>query len=141
MVKFVDLFLKFMFIGMIVLSLFSFIVLFQSENRVSNQFADDDLINSTFSDLTTDLEGLESRSQKVKDAFESEKPKGLISLILFSIPAAGKTFNSMVVGVFNLLIKLPIVFLGLPPSIVSVLSSVLIIIIVLGLWAVYKLGG
>ena len=51
MVSFLELFVKYMFVGLIVLALFSFIVLFQSENNVANSFADHELINSTFNDL------------------------------------------------------------------------------------------
>ncbi len=142
MVKFIDLFFKFMFIGLVVLSLFSFIVLFQSENNVSNQFADNDLINSTFTDLQTNLGGFEDDSQRIKDAFDKENPvAGFGSLLFFSIPAAGRTFNGMIITVFNILVALPVVFLGLDPIMVSVISTVLIIVIILGLWAVYKLGG
>ena len=140
--SFLDLFLKFMFIGVIVLSLFSFIVLFQSENRVSNQFADNALINSTFSNLTLKLQGLESETQTQKDLFETEDPKlGFGSLILKSIVSSGKTFNSMIVGVLNIIIILPVVFLGLDKTIVVIIMTVLGILIIFGLWSAYKLGG
>ena len=142
MARFLDLFLKFMFIGVIVLSLFSFIVLFQSENRVSNQFVDNALINSTFSNLTIKLQGLESQTQTQKDLFETEDPKtGFGSLILKSIVSSGKTFNSIIVGVFNIIIILPVVFLGLDKIIVSIIMTVLGILIIFGLWSAYKLGG
>ena len=47
----------------------------------------------------------------------------------------------MIVGVINILITLPVVFLGLDKIVVSILMTVLGIIIIFGLWAVYKLGG
>ena len=142
MVNFLELFVKFMFIGLIVLSLFSFIFLFQSENNVSDQFADNELINSTFNDLKTNLEVLEGETQTQKDLFETEDPKlGLGSLILKSIVSSGKTFNSMIVGVFNIIFTLPVVFLGLDPVISSIIMTVLGIIIIFTLWTVYKLGG
>ncbi|KKM14617.1 hypothetical protein LCGC14_1704330 [marine sediment metagenome] len=142
MVGFLELFMKYMFVGLVVLSLFSFIVLFQSENTVSDQFADNELINSTFNDLKTNLAGLESQTQTQKDLFEKEDPKtGFGSLILKSIVSSGKTFNSMIVGVLNIILTLPVVFLGLDKIVVSVLMSVLGVIIIFGLWAVYKLGG
>jgi len=141
-VGFLELFMKYMFVGLVVLSLFSFIVLFQSENTVSDQFADNELINSTFNDLKTNLAGLESQTQTQKDLFEKEDPKtGFGSLILKSIVSSGKTFNSMIVGVLNIILTLPVVFLGLDKIVVSVLMSVLGVIIIFGLWAVYKLGG
>ncbi len=140
--SFLELFVKYMFVGLIVLSLFSFIILFQSENNVADPFVDNELINSTFNDLRTNLEGLEGQTQTQKDLFETEDPKtGFGSLILKSIVSSGKTFNSMIVGVLNILITLPVVFLGLDRVVVSVLMTVLGIIIIFGLWTVYKLGG
>ena len=142
MVAFLDLFMKFMFIGMVILSLFSFIVLFQSENNVSDPFAENDLINSTFSDLTTKIGELEGQTQDQKDLFEKEPPLvGFGSLILKTIVSSGNVFNSMIVGVFNIIFILPVVFLGLDKLVVSAIMTVLGIIIVFGLWSVYKLGG
>jgi len=142
MATFLELFMKYMFVGVIVLSLFSFIVLFQSENAVSDAFADNELINSTFNDLKTNLGGLEAQTQVQKDLFETEDPKtGFGSLILKSIVSSGKVFNSMIVGVINILITLPVVFLGLDKLIVSIIMTVLGILIIFGLWTVYKLGG
>lgn len=142
MVGFLDLFIKFMFIGMVVLSLFSFIVLFQAENAVSDPFANNEVINSTFNDLTTRIGSLEGQTQEQKDLFEKEPPLvGFGSLILKTIVSSGNVFNSMIVGVFNILFILPVVFLGLDKLVVSVIMTVLGIVIIFGLWAVYKLGG
>ena len=42
---------------------------------------------------------------------------------------------------FNLLIKLPTIVFGLDPVISAVLSTIIIISFILGLWVLYKLGG
>ena len=140
--NFLEFFMKYMLVGLVILSTFSFIVLFQAENEVTDQFGDNSFINSTFNDLKTNLGGLQADTQVQKDLFETEDPKlGFGSLILKSIVSSGKTFNSMIVGVLNILFILPVVFLGLDPIVVSVLMTVLGIIIIFGLWAVYKLGG
>ena len=142
MAKFIKLFFSFMFIGIIVLSLFSFIVNFQEENNVEDKFVDDLLINRTYENLKLDLGGLSDESQAQKTLFESENPtSGFGTILLFSIVSAGKIFNGMVIGLFNTLIALPVIFLGLDPIILSVISTMLIITILFGLWVVYKLGG
>lgn len=140
--NFLELFVKYMFMGIVVLSLFSFIVLFQAENEVENEFADNDLINSTFSELKENIGSLEGQTQAQKDLFETEPPKvGFGSLILKTIVSSGNVFNSMIVGIINIIIKLPVVFLGVDSVVISALMTVLGIIVVFGLWAVYKLGG
>lgn len=142
MAKFYDLFLNFMLLGLIVFSLLAFAVSLQSETNLENQFIDNSLMNDTYSTLRTDLEGLRSSSQSQKTLFESENPTvGFGTILLFSIVSSGKVFNGMMIGVFNLLIKLPVVFLGLDPVVVSVISTMLILTIIIGLWIIYKLGG
>ena len=140
--QFQRVFIGFMIIGLIVYGMFSFITTLQEENNIDNKFIDNSLINQTFSGLKTNLTDYGDQGQSQKTLFESENPTaGLGTILLFSIVSAGKIFNGMVISTFNLLIKLPVVFLGLDPIIVSVLSTILIITIIMGLWIVYKLGG
>jgi len=142
MAKFYDLFMNFMLVGLVVLSMFAFSVFFQEENNVQNKFIENSLMNNTYYKLKTDLGDLRDKSQAQKTLFESENPTGGFgTILLFSIVSTGKVFNGMIVGVFNTLIKLPIVFLGLDPIIVSVLSTMLILTIIIGLWIIYKSGG
>ena len=142
MVKFYDLFINMMYVGLVILSMFAFGVSFQEENNVDNQFIENSLMNDTYFNLTKNLGGLSDKSQAQKTLFESENPTGGFgTILLFSIVSTGKVFNGMVVGVFNTIIKLPVVFLGLDSTIVSVISTMLILTIIIGLWIVYKLGG
>ena len=142
MAKFYDLFINFMLIGLIILSMFAFGIFFQQDNSVEEPFIDNSLMNETYSQLQTDLGGLRDQSQAQKTLFESENPtSGFGTILLFSIVSTGKVFNSMIIGTFNTLIKLPVVILGLDPVIISVLSTMLILTIIIGLWIVYKLGG
>ncbi len=142
MVKFLDLFTKFVIMGLVVISMFTFTAFFQSENNIDNKFIDNSLMNETFNSLRTKITGFRDISQDQKNLFESENPtRGFGTILLFSIVSAGKVFNGMLVGIFNILIKLPVVVLGLDPVVVSALSTILILTIIIGLWIVYKLGG
>ena len=141
MAKFYELFINFMLVGLVVLSLFAFGSFFQSDNNIENQFMENTLMNDTYGSLRTDLGGLRDKSQAQKTLFESENPtSGFGTILLFSIVSTGKVFNGMIIGTFNTLIKLPVVFLGLDPIIVSIISTMLILTIIIGLWVVYKLG-
>lgn len=142
MAQFYKLFINFMFVGLVVFSMFAFGVFFQEENNAEKPFVENSLMNQTYNSLRTDLVGLRSKSQAQKTLFESENPTGGFgTILLFSIVSTGKVFNGMIIGTFNTLIKLPVVFLGLDPVIISVLSTMLIITIIIGLWIMYKLGG
>ncbi len=142
MAQFEKTFMNFMIIGLLIVGLLAFIIILQNDNSISDKFIDNEIINETYAGLSEDLEGLRGQSQAQKTLFESENPTaGFGTILLFSIVSAGKVFNGMIISLFNTLIKLPVVFLGLDPVIVSVLSAMLILGIILGLWAVYKLGG
>lgn len=142
MTKFLDLFTNFMLIGLVVLSMFAFGVFFQEENNIDDQFIENPLMNETYSKLKSDLGDLRGQGQAQKTLFESENPTGGFgTILLFSIVSTGKVFNGMIIGLFNTLIKLPVTFLGLDPIIVSVLATMLILTIIIGLWIMYKLGG
>lgn len=142
MVKFMDLFSNFMFVGLIVFSLFAFTIFFQEENKVDDQFIENSLMSDTYANLNSSLASLRGQSQAQKTLFESENPtSGFGTILLFSIVSTGKVFNGMIIGLFNTLIKLPVTFLGIDPIVVSVLSTILILTIITGLWIMYKLGG
>lgn len=142
MVKFSALFISFMLIGVIIYGLFSFIDLSQEQNNIENKFVDDPLINKTYKNLETDLSSLSEQSQAQKTLFESENPtSGFGTILIFSIVSAGKIFNGMMIGLFNTLINLPTIVLGIDPIIISVINTILIITIIIGLWVLYKLGG
>ena len=142
MAKFYDLFMNWMFVGLVVVALLSFGVLYQEDNDADNKFIEDSLMNETYTSLRTDLGELRDQSQAQKTLFESENPtSGFGTILLFSIVSTGKVFNSMIIGVFNTIIKLPTVVLGLDPIILSVIGTMLILTIIIGLWIVYKLGG
>lgn len=142
MARFYDLFINWMLIGLFVVALFSFGVLYQEDNEVENKFIENSLMNETYGSLRTNLGELRDESQAQKTLFESENPtSGFGTILLFSIVSTGKVFNSMIIGTFNTLIKLPTVVLGIDPIILSVLGTMLILTIIIGLWIVYKLGG
>ena len=141
MVEFRDLFNKMIFVGLFIFAMFMATVMFQDESRNEELFRDDPIINDTLGNLSSQLEVLSNESQAQKELFESDSNAGIGFLLFGSIISAGKVFNSMIVGVSNALIKLPVAVLGFDPIIASVLVTILIVTIIIGLWRVYKVGG
>ncbi len=142
MAKFYELFINWMLIGLVIVSFLAFGVFYQEDNNVENEFIENSLMNQTYSSLKTNLGGLRDTSQAQKTLFESENPtSGFGTILLFSIVSSGKVFNGMIISTFNTLIKLPTVILGVDPIILSVIGTMLILTIIIGLWIVYKLGG
>ncbi len=142
MVKFEDLFVNYALAGLLVLSIFFFCITLQLDNNAKEIITDNTLLNESFGELQEDLSGMRSISQTQRELFEEEKPTtGFGTLVLFSIVSSGKVFTGMTIGTFNVLIKLPMVLFGIDPIISSVLSTILVVVIILGLWYLYKLGG
>lgn len=142
MVKFFELFVSFAIIGLAIFSIFQFGIDLQSESNVTDKFIDNTVINTVYVDLGSNLGNLRENATKQKQLFESESPtSGFGSILLFSILSAGKVFNGMIIGIFNIIIVLPATFLGVNEIVISVIATILILAIILGLWSVYKLGG
>jgi hypothetical protein len=142
MANFQDLFINMAFIGLIVFSLFAFTIIVQEDNDAPQKIVDNSLINNTYTGLRTDLEGFQESSQAQKLLFEREQPTlGFGTLLFYSVISAGKVFNGMIGVIFNSVIKLPVVILGLDPVLVSVITTILVLVIIVGLWIIYKVGG
>lgn len=142
MAEFKDMTINFLLMGLVIFSIFAFIVGIQEENNVRDKFIDNSFINSTYGTLRTDLLNFQNQSQAQKLLFEREQPTlGFGTLLFYSIISSGKVFNSMVGAVFNTAIKLPVVILGIDPVILSVIATIVILSIIIGLWIIYKVGG
>ncbi len=142
MVKFESLFVSFALAALLIISIFSFGIIVQEDNDADEKIIDVPILNNTFNSLKSDLNNSQPKSQNQLNIFETEEPKaGFGSLLFFSIVSSGKTFTGIVIGTFNLLIKLPTIVFGLDPVISAVLSTIIIISFILGLWVLYKLGG
>ena len=139
--SFRETFITFALIGIFVLASISFIVKTQTDNEVTNTILENDVINSTYVDLETNLNSSRGVVQKQKDSFESENPeRGFGSLIIFSIVGVGKTFAGMTLGVYNIFIVLPSEVLGIPRIVVGVFTAILVVSLILLVWRVYRSG-
>lgn len=141
MAEFTDLFKNMMWIGLIVFSVMAWGNLFQQENNVAveDQFTNNTLIGSSFGQLNSQLASARNSSQSQKVLFETENPTaGFGTFLLYSVLSAGRVFNSIIVGIFNIFTSLPVVVLGLDPIVVSIFSTLLVVAIIFGLWEAYK---
>jgi len=137
-----NLFTLFALIGLLIFGLISFGYNFQQENDMVNTIRDDDRINKTYIDLNSSLSDFRNKAELRKGSFENESAtESSGSLILFTITSAGKVFTGMITGVYNVLIVLPALILGIDPIIISVFTALLLVTLVLSLWRLYRQGG
>ncbi len=140
--KFEELFISFALGTLLIVSLFAFGFTLQTDNNADETLRNNSLLNSSFGQLQDNLGGMRDQSQTQRELFEEETPTaGFGSLILFSIVSSGKVFTGITIGAFNILIKLPMVLFGVDPIVSSVLSTILIVVLLIGAWVLIKLGG
>lgn len=133
--------INFILIGVLVFSLISFIVIIQNENSVENGILENELINSTFNQLSEELNSSGGDSQTQRESFEAEIPeRGFGSLIIFTIVGVTQNFMSVIITIFNILIVLPAQIIGVSPIVISALGSILIVSLIMLAWRVYRLG-
>ena len=139
--SFRELFIQFSLISLFVFSTIGFVANFQAENGASSSILDNELINSTFGDLADSISEQQDSANSSQEAFDADIPApGFGSLIIFAIVGVAQTFTSLIAGVWNILIILPLSFLGLPSAVANVLGSILSVTLIFLAWRVYRVG-
>ena len=142
MANFQKLFINFALIGIVIFGILSFGVGLQRDNNANENILDNVLINTSYTELEVNFNDMRDRSQTQRELVEKENPTVTFgSLILFSIVSSGKVFTNIIVQNFNILFKLPTALFGLDEVVASVLMTILIVSVMIGLWVLYKLGG
>lgn len=139
---FKDIVKNFIMASILVLSLFSFIIITQSDNNAPNKLRNEEVFNSSMSSLIEDIDDSTAAAEEKYGIFNEEEPKaGFGSIVLFGIVSVGKTFSNIVFGVFFSIIKLPLRILGIPSTVYNLVLTLLIIMVIVAVWLLYKLGG
>lgn len=123
------------------LALINFGIKFADDNNLNQSIMDDPRINSTFFTLTNQLADGQNISQTQLNATQSEaaeKPEGVFFLV--SIVGAGTKYATAVVGIFNTIFSFATTSLGLDPMIFGIAVAILLVVVVLVSWQLYKTG-
>ncbi len=126
--------------ALFVFAMMSFIIIVQTDNNASEKITDNELINSSYGHLSGNLTSVQSTSQASLDSFGENPPSSiqLGDLDVGSVVAPTKLFRGMSIGTYNILIKLPMVLLGVSPIVASVISSIIILLLIIGICAIWK---
>ncbi len=133
---------KFLVAALVIFSLFSYIIITQSENDAGDPLRNEQRFNESLESLIVSIDASTEAAEEKYGVCASEEPKsGFGSIVLFGIVSVGKTFSSIVFGVFGAIIKLPLTVLGIPATVYSLILTWLIILVIVAVWLLYKLGG
>jgi hypothetical protein len=126
-------------IGLVLFSILSFIIITENDNGVDNGIMSNNLINSTYNDLYGNLSETQSNAQTSSDTFGSITPSQQYGeLEVTSVVSPTRIFKTMSIGLWNIFIQLPMKILGVSPVIASVISSIIILLLIIGVWAIWK---
>ncbi len=137
--NFRDVFLRLMVVSVVMVSMLSWVIITQTENDPTNLITNNTLINSSYGQLIGNLSGAESTADTAATNFGSITPSesfGILSVA--SIVSPTRIFRGLIVGPYNVLIVLPAQFLGVPLVIIGILNAILTLLLILGIWAVWK---
>ena len=126
--------------ALFVFAIMTFVIIIQTDNAVLEKITDNELINDSYGDLQTNLESVQPTGQASLDNFGTSTPseRQLGELDVSSVVSPTKLFRSASIGTYNILIKLPMVVLGVSPVVASVISSLFILLLIIGIWAIWK---
>ena len=131
---------NFVVLGVLVFAIMNFIIIIQVDNSVDaeNRITNNSLINESFGNLESNLNTQDS-AQKSLNSLEDVPPTEYVGdLDVGSTVSATRTARTVITGLWNILIQLPIIILGVSPVVASAISTILLIFIAIGIWAIWK---
>jgi len=137
--EFKKLFIGFALLGLIVFGMLSFIIIFQNDNNATERITSNQIINRTYNDLYSNLSDAQTTAENQNRIFGNVTPTESFGEVqIDSVVSPTKAFKSILLGVYNILIKLPSQILGVPEIVQSVISAILIMLLIIGIWAIWK---
>lgn len=128
-----------MVVGVLVLAIMSWTVITQTQNNPSQLITNNTLINQSYGDLTTNLNSAQSTGDNAEDTFGDITPSQSFGIVdVTSIVSPTRVYRTLIVGTFNILIELPLKILGVPPVVSGVVYAILFLLMILGIWAIWR---
>ena len=124
-------------LGLVMFGMIAFIVTTQTDSNINNSLLTNDIINETYVDLESSLSS--AKAKTASDNFGKVTPtQEFGELEIISIIAPTRVAKALITGLWNVFIKLPQTVLGVSPVVASLISSILLIFIIIGMWAIWK---
>lgn len=137
-------FIKMLIVGVLFLSIMSFVIITQTENNLTNLITNNTRINDSFGidgSLTSNLNTANAETDIASGTFSNSTPSSTFGFVtITAIVSPTRIFRGLVLGTYDILIALPAEFLGVPEVIVAVINSILTLVLILGVWSVWKGG-
>lgn len=139
--KFGNLVIGIILVGLFFFSLTAFAVQTQTNNPTNSSLQNDAVFNSTYNSIQSSLITTSGTANTTKNVLETDTPTaGFGSLIFFSIVGIGKLLSGTTIGMYNIIEGAAYHYIGISPIILGAISAILLITIVLAAYRLYKVG-
>lgn len=125
--------------ALLIFAMMSFALIMQNDNNAPEKLLDNELINQTYGDLFVNLSTNQENTQTSNDVFGNFTPNenlGVWEVTPIVSPTRG--FKTLTVGFYNILVQLPMKVMGVSPIVASVISGILIFLLIIGVWGIWK---
>lgn len=127
-------------LGVLVFAIMSWVIIIQFDNGMDddNRITNNTIINDTYGDLESSL-NQQKTSENSLNSLEDVPPTEYVGdLDVASTVSATRTARAIVVGLWNIYVKLPQVVLGVSPIVAGAITTILLFFIAIGVWAIWK---
>ena len=132
-------FINIALLGLIVFGIMSFAIIFQADNGSKERLTNNQIINDSYNSLYGNLSNSDTVANEQNSIFGNVTPTESYGEVqIDSVVSPTKAFKSLILGTYNVLIKLPGQILGVPPVVTAVISAILILLLIIGIWAIWK---
>jgi len=136
---FKQLFISLAISALVIFSLMSFIITTQTENNPTNLITNNSVVNSTYGDLYTKISSSQQSADTAYGSFTNATPTQSFGILdIVGVVSPTRIFQTVGIGFYNIIIKLPASILGVPVEVMALLDSILLVLIIIGAWAVWK---
>lgn len=128
-------------VGLFTIALINFSVNLTESNDVNGSLMTDPNLNSSFTDIQTELEASKSVAEGIRSSFFGQIPIiGDIAVILGYIFGTTKQIFALIRGLFELYFELIQTYMGIPPIVTTVFTTIIVLTLILLAWRVYRAG-
>ncbi len=132
--------IKMVVLGILVFAIMSFIINVQNDAGLdkTKRITNNSLINKSYGDLEVSL-NQQKAAQSALDSLEDVPPLEYVGdLSPDSTVSATRNARAIITGLWNIYVELPQVILGVSPVVAAAINSILLILIAIGIWAIWK---
>lgn len=145
MVEFKGLMIAGLLLALFIFAAISFGVQISEDTGANMSLLDNEVINRSYREVELNITFAQTTAESQKTSFFRDVPiigeiVGAFDIILGSIIGVGRIFGNVLVSLYNLTFGLIASVLGVSPVVISVFTTILLILIVLLAWRVYRSG-